>query len=443
MFRGYLQLFHDHVYYRRIYRRGVENLPPVGTPLLVTCNHQNSLNDPLALELKLGPRVVSIFARADVFNRPMVAAFLRALYILPAYRMRDGEETLTQNYVAFSEAAEQMNRGNSVAIFPEAMNQTCHWLGEFSMGYLRMVFGAAEANGFQQDILILPVAMHYENYYHMQADLVITYAEPIHLKDYYELYRTKPRTVQREINKLVRQRIEENMLDIRDLSNYEAIDYLRESYGTVFAAYRAKNPEILSDKLDADRELVAVLDRAKEIEPKEIEEIYASALELKKQTRRLGVRDWNFDKAWSWFGMFGRGLGLLLLLPLFLFALVPNIIIYFAPEKLVRKFQAMGGTFVMFVGGLRFITTALFSAPLCYLLTFVADGCLLGWNYWWIALLHLCALPWLGLFAWRYRIRVLKWWSEIRLHHQEVKAQEVRELRKLLWDRLDKIVKVE
>ena len=171
-------------------------------------------------------------------------------------------------------------RGGTVAIFPEGTNQDKRWLGEFSQGYLRMAFGAAEKSGFTEDIKILPTAIHYSNYFHMQSDMMMVSGEPVSLMPYYELYKVKPRTAMREVNHRVRDEVAGLMLNITDLENYEAIDYLRGSYGVKFAKARGLRPGVLPEKLEADKKLVAHLDALKAEKPEEAAEIYAETLRV-------------------------------------------------------------------------------------------------------------------------------------------------------------------
>lgn len=443
IFRSYLQFFHDKVYYRRIYREGTENIPAVGTPLLIVSNHQNSINDPLAIELEIGPRIVSIFARVDVFGRPILNTFLRSLYILPAYRLQqDGEHLLGKNYAEFEEADNRLLAGGTVAIFPEGVNQDKHWLGEFSLGYLRMAFGAAEKSGFQKEIFVLPTCNHYSNYFNMQSDMVLCFGKPVSLKPYYELYKTKPRTAQREVNKLVRERVSALMLNIEDVDNYEAIDYIRETYGRKYARRLGLNAKRLPEKLQADKKLCALLDAQKEnADATGVTELYRKVLELKQKTRALGFRDWNFDKPFRYGSVVGRAIAAIVLFPLFVFALIPNLILYWAPRRLVRLFKEKGGSFVMFTGGIQYILTSLITAPVCYSVVFVLDWCLLNW---WLALIHLCAQPWLGVFAWHYRLQFIKWKSELRFHRlgKYGKVDELYALRKEIWTALNVLLNV-
>lgn len=437
IFFGYLEWMHNKILYRKRYFTGKESVPPIGEPLVIVSNHQNALNDPLAIEFAFRNRMVSIFARGDIFANKIVGSFLNFLYILPAYRMRvDGLEAVEKNYESFDEAHERLLNGGTVAIFPEGTNQDKRWLGHFSQGYLRMAFGAAEKCNFSKDIKILPIANHYSNYFHMQSDILIACGTPISLQPYYELYKTKPRTAQREVNRVVRRQVEDLMLNITDLENYEAIDYLRGSYGVGYSRSRGLNPKVLPEKLQADKTLVTALNEFKAASPIESAELYDQTMRLKAIAEKYNVRDWNFDKPYSRFRHAFEGLLFALLFPLFVYALIPNIVAFFAPKGIVRKFNEKGSVFRMFAGGVQFALNSILVLPLCYAVVFVIDWFAVHWIY---AVAHIVILPWIGLFAWYYRIFFIKWRSERRFR-RVMKSDDMQlaiELRRRIWQTID------
>lgn len=438
IFFGYLEWMHNRILYRHTYFVNGKNVPPAGVPLVIVSNHQNALNDPLAIEFAFRNRIVSIFARGDIFANKIAGTFLKSLYILPAFRMKtDGIDAVNKNYETFDEAHERLLNGDSVAIFPEGTNQDKRWLGDFSQGYLRMAFGAAEKANFEKEIMILPTANHYSNYFHMQSDMLVICGEPISLKPYYELYKTKPRTAQREVNRIVRHQVESLMLDITDLENYNAIDYIRNSYGVTYAKSIGLNPDKLPEKLEADKRLVSGLDDLKNSRPEVSANIYEQIGCLEKVTKKYNVRDWNFDKAFSPFKHLISGLLFLFLLPVFIFALIPNVAAYFAPRRIVEKFNQKGDAFRMFAGGIQFTLNSVLVLPILYAVVFVVDWILVGWI---AALCHLLALPWLGLFAWYYRILFIKWKSEYRFYKalKNKDMQDAVKLRAHLWKLMDK-----
>ena len=441
LFYNYLKIIHNFMYYKKTYYIGRENIPHKGTPLLIVSNHQNAINDALAIEFGFKHRIVSIFSRGDVFEHKILAAFLKFLYILPAYRLRtEGENNLTKNYVSFDEANKRLLSGGAIAIFPEGTNQDKHWLGEFSLAYLRMAFSAAEETNFEKDIQILPIANHYSNYFLVRENLMLQIGKPISLQPYYELYKTKPRTAQRQVNQLVYQQIADMMLNVLDVENYEAIDYLRTTYGKRYAENHGLAYRKLPQQLQSDKDLVAALDKAKTDDEQTINELYQDTLCLKRATLQHKVRDWNFDKPFSVTSLIMQAFAFVLLFPVFVVALIPNILLFYIPKPMADKFKAKGGNMVLFAGGIQIVLNALFVIPISFLLVFVADILLFNW---WIAVIHLLSLPLLGIFAWHYRLQFIKWCSRWRFRKLEKQGdfKQIIKLRNKIRKQLDLLLK--
>lgn len=438
-----MRVFHDTYYYSWVYMIGKENIPPKGTPLIIVSNHINGMNDPLAIIFGFADRIVSIFARADIFVSKPMGRLFQGMYMLPAYRLNfDGEKALARNNDSFGEATERLLGGNAVAIFPEAMNQTRRWLGDFTSGYLRIGFRTAEKSGFTKDVVILPVCNHYTGFFRMRERMMLKIGKPVHLQPYYEMYKAKPRTVQRELNHLIRSRVDDMMLDIRDTEHYDAIEYLRNSrYGREYCRRSGRNPRYLPDKLASDRELVARLDTLNAAHPEEMGELYAGLVKLEQVTRKLRIRDWLYDKPLSLPQLIIYGTALCLLFPLFVFSLIPHILIYLAPMPITNKLKKREDSSRMFVGGVQFLLSGFLTVPVLYAATFLLEGFLISWI---VAAIHLALLPSLGVFAWNYRKLLIKWHGALwyrtmdKVHYR--KLRKARELRTRLFGRLDELM---
>ncbi len=142
----YLRFFYNKIFYKRTYKVNGEVIPKNGTPLLIVSNHQNCLNDPLGLVFSFSDRKPYVITRADVFSvSPMADKFLRAIGLLPAFRLDyDGEGALGKNAATFQMSEKALIEGKTVIMYPEACHQDKHWLGTFSLGYTKMAFEAAE-----------------------------------------------------------------------------------------------------------------------------------------------------------------------------------------------------------------------------------------------------------------------------------------------------------
>ena len=395
--KSYIRLLVEKAYYREVHYIGQENIPADGTPLLIVSDHQNSLNDALGLLLSVNDRLVHFIVRADVFAlSPLADKFLRSIGLLPAFRMNfEGESALSNNGATFRDSEKALSEGESVVIYPEAGHQDKHWLGTFSYGYTKMAFDAAEMTGFSREIFILPSCNHYSDYFGLRNDMLVKYGTPVSLKPYYELYRTKPRTAQREVNAIVRDQIKSMMLNIEDLPNYEAIDFLRRgTYGETFAESCGYDPESLPDRLESDRKLVADLAAAKESDEAAVQTLYDEASSLEKDLKSAGLTESVLDNAPTAGSLAFQAAVMIVLLPLAAFALWPSLICWFVPKYFSRKVgdRMLSGSFVI---GLN----VLFILPLAGLLTFI-----LTWiNASFIAaLIYTAALVPLCLFEWTY-----------------------------------------
>ncbi len=432
----YIQFIHNHIYYSKVETQGKENIPDKSEAVIIVANHQNAINDPLALEFAFPDRAVNLFAHGALFKNKFLNRFFRSIHVIPAYRMRtDGEESLGKNYDEFASVEDKLFNGESVGIFPEATNQTSRFLGEFSLGYLRMAFAAAEKQNFEKDVKVLPVGLHYDNYHRFRHSLLVNIAPAISLKPYYELYKTKPRTAQRQVNEAVRNALLKVMLDIPDAENYEAIDYIRNTYGIRYATLKGLDYRVLSQKLKSDQELTGRLMESKD----KADTIYKEALSLKESTFKAGLRDWIFTNKDSAGWLLCDALLLIAISPVFLFFLIPNLIVLLAPYTLYGKFDRIGEKFTMYRGGVNILLSSLITMPLAYIIAFIVDFFIIGILN---AIMKLILSPWTLIFCWGYYNQARKLISLIgsRLPSKRPVVTEIAEKRAQLWSELDNLI---
>jgi len=438
LFKGYMRFFHDHFYYKKVYWVDTENIPE-RCPVMVVSHHQNCLSDALGVLFSIEnrkDRQLRILARADVF-KPAFEKALRWLGIMPAFRLAyDGADSLSNNTYTISESGDELLEDGVVIIYPEAGHQDKRWMGTFSLGYLHIIFEAAKKSNFEKEMFIVPSCNHYSDYYDLREHFLVKYGKPISLKPYYELYKTKPRTVQREVNMLVREKIRELMLDITDLQNYEAIDYLRETYGVRYAKAKGFNPKELPEKLVADKLFYAELEALKQEYPEEVQELYDQTHELEKKSKEMGILDRSLEKHPSAALLFLKGLVFAVFFPLFIVACIPNYLVWVLPTLVTRRIEDR-----MFHSGIHYAAIQLITMPFFYLIMFVlvwifTKSCI-------IALVYLICLPFLGIFAWNYVKQWKTWRKEFRFVRlsKQGKLSRVIELRTRIYKSLDKLFK--
>lgn len=425
-FKIYLKFLSEKVYYRKVHYLDTENIPSDGTPLLIVSDHQNAMNDAFGVLMSMWDRVVHFIVRADVFAlHPVANKFLRSIGLLPAFRLNyEGEGALKNNDATFRVSEQSLIDGNTVVIYPEAGHQDKHWLGTFSYGYTKMAFDAAALGNFEKEVFILPSCNHYSHYRGLRTDAMVRYGKPISLKPYYELYKTKPRTAQREVNALVREQIKGMMLNIEDLENYDAIDYIRQSpYGEGYAKSLGLDPDNLPQKLEADKKLVAALTDAKAKDESKVLSVYQRASEFSDKMKNAGIADRNLDGVPKTMDVVLQILVLIVLSPLAVFALWPSVFSWFIPKHFSDKAEDK-----MFSGTFLIALNALFIFPIFGLLTLIVTWVKYSFV---TALLYVALFPALCLFEWTYA----NWIKELIQDLKAMKAAKSGELSRLAEER--------
>lgn len=439
IFKSYLRFTHNKVYYQKTYSINYENIPADGTPVIVVSNHQNCLNDPLGVLFTIRDRKPHFITRADVFAiHPIANKFLRSIGLLPAFRLDyEGEGALGQNDETFKVTERELVEGRTIIMFPEAGHQDKRWLGHFSQGYLKLAFEAAEMDNFNTEIFILPSCNHYTNYTDIQGQFMVKFGEPISLKPYYERYKSKPRTVKREINTLVKEKISALMLNIEDLDNYDSIDYIRTTYGKSYAAQKGTDTNYLPDMLVSDKEFCKRLDEFNRENPEQAAAIYDLASREKEGVKKLGIRSEALEKRPSAICTLLKALLAIVFIEVYIFSLWPALFLYAIPKLMHKKMS----TDIMFLGTYYFAFNVLFFIPIftiaTLLITFFSTGS------WLLALAHVALLPLLAIIACKYTKFIVKIARDLRWLRSSAsaKGKELQQLHDELWKRLDIVFK--
>lgn len=451
----------NNLMFRHVFYLKTKNIPPDGTPLVIVSNHQNCLVDAIAVLLSNSDsnRKFRFIARADIFDvSNVLTKFMRYLGVMPAYRANfEGLDAVRKNDKTFEDSEDLLSQGEAVMLFPEAGHQNKRWLGDFTSGYTTLAFNAAKKTDFLKEVFILPCANHYSRYYPIQGDMLIKFGTPVSLKPYYELYKDQPRTAQKEVSELVKAQIKEMMLNIEDLENYEAIDFLRTNFGEDYAHQHNLDYKELPEQLIADKQMVAAIAnipdnaKGKNNAPEGMDEvnpavgikkkIFNEAVELKKgleeekiSCKTLGKEFPENKKIFGVdsvkFGMTVRCVCLALLFPLWVFSLWPAYFIYMIPKPFARRMndRMLRSSFLLGF-------SAIITIPLFYLISFF-----LAWKAFTVvmAIIYVCLLPLLALFAWYYRDYSFGLKEEYRFYknRKSAKLRALKDLRDKLEDEL-------
>ena len=433
--RRYVKFMLETFYYKKTYCIGAENVTDYNTPTVIASNHQNALNDALGIMMNIMDRKVRFMVRADIFAVSKgIHDFLIWLGLLPAYRIDfEGEAAVANNGASFQEAEDAIREGHTVTIYPEAGHQDKHWLGTFTYGYTKMAFEAAEADGFTKDVKILPACNHYSDYFGLGTEMLVRFGTPISLQPYYELYKEKPRTAQRQVNKAVREQIDAMMLNVKDVEHYRQIDYIRTSaFGRRYAQSQGIDPDNLPQRLESDKKLVDTLAQA------DTQELYDDTQRLLDDMEAAKITEKSFQRSHSLPMIALRCLGLLALLPVAVFCLWPSFFVYWIAEYFSRRKKEdpmLRSSFLIAI-------SVVFTLPLFSLISLIVVWAKFSFL---AAIIYVALFPAFYVFEWHYNRWCKDFFEDIRCHKAERKGlfAKMMALREKIFNKTKEICQIE
>jgi 1-acyl-sn-glycerol-3-phosphate acyltransferase len=157
----------SNVLFNTIWRRkafGVENVPPAGTPVIFAANHR-SLADP-NLVGSLVPYPIYYFAKAELFDVPLVGWYIRRVNAFPVKRKEN-------DVGAFKTAVRVLEQGGGLLLFPEGgrrLDPVRQWKAKAGVGTLACRTGA----------MIVPVGVLHSDRFTRLASVTVRFGQPIY-----------------------------------------------------------------------------------------------------------------------------------------------------------------------------------------------------------------------------------------------------------------------
>jgi len=442
-------------YYGKVEIRGRENIPR-GQPVIFAPNHQQALMDALIV-LFAGPEDVVFLARADIFNKPLLAYLLNSLKILPVFRQRDGATELGKNEEIFSISVNVLKNNHQLCVMPEGNHGHQRRLRVFGKGIFRIAFEAQKEHGSRDFVKIVPVGLDFGDYVKQHSTLFVNFGKPIEVSQYWEQYEAAPPRAINEFKKQLISDLRPLMVDIQNEEFYEAIHGLRTIFNDDMRQIMGITGKRLSDRFRADKEMIARLDAliaCDEAAETNAAEVTGSAPHVNQMrpfarkverylegVKALNVRDWVVrDKGYGFGRTLWRYLTLLVTFPVFLYGFLTSIIPYWLPVHLVRNIKDR-----QFHSSVKAGLGILVLFPVWYLLLTLLVGIFTG--PWWIWAAFLVSLLPAGKAAlyWYFRWKKTVHGSRFRrmLRRKRPEAVELVSLREQIIAKARKLVAAE
>ena len=170
------------IYFKKIRVFGKDNLPK-DKAVIIVCNHQNALIDPLmiATHTQLKP---SFLTRASAFKNPIAAKLLDFIRMIPIYRVRDGIDNMEKNKETFDKSVNILLNNGSILIFGEGNHDLHRSLRPLKKGFSRIANMTLESNP-ELDLVILPVGINYSNHKKSGSNVSIHIGKPFPANGFY------------------------------------------------------------------------------------------------------------------------------------------------------------------------------------------------------------------------------------------------------------------
>ena len=209
-------------------KRKLHNAPKkMKAQTIFVSNHPSAFLDP-PLIATLGNPIVYFMTRSDVFKW-WLQPVTWGCHMVPIYRAeQDGEGTYEKNQEVFKGIRKVLKRKGSLIMFGEGYTDDVfiRSLKPMKKGPPRIGFGTMDATNWELDIKVQAVGVNYTNPGKMRSEVLISYAEPIRLQDYKELYDESPSKATLQLMRRLGEDIKANITCIDDRKKADFLEHL-------------------------------------------------------------------------------------------------------------------------------------------------------------------------------------------------------------------------
>jgi len=370
--------------YSRIEVRGKENIPTDGAVILAG-NHCNTLMDALVVLQAFKDETV-FGARADMFNKPLLAKIMFFLRILPMVRQRDGLRNVLKNYESIDTITETLEHGVRFCMFPEGRHRPARSLLPLGKGIFRAAFNANSRLEGKKPVYIVPVGLEYGDYFRYRSTCLISFGKPLNVTEFISKIDVgNEAQLMEPLKNELRSRMSELITYINDGEEYKD----KWALTRILARDDARRGN-LQERMHYNRYVIEQIEKACEKDPPAMAELLQQAGEFDVMRRKKNYSIWSFGKGNTTSGAIGKGAIAMLGIPYFIFAAIISLPMWVTFEILRRKLRDRA-----------FHNTAGFGikagmGPLVFLLWTILAFCLTPWYI--AVLLSLLTIPSYGFF---------------------------------------------
>lgn len=378
------------IFFRRVEVAGVERVPQ-DQPVIFVLNHPNGLVDPLFI-LCFAPRPVSLLGKSTLFKMPVIGWLCRALDTMPVYRQQDKGEDVSRNRETFQKCRELLERGGSLALFPEGVSHSEPSLRPLKTGAARIALGAA-SSGMQKELLIIPAGLYYTAKAMFRSSALLYFGAPIKVKAVTLDEKAEP---PREAARALSDQLDAALRQVTlNADQKQALDTVARAEEIFNSVHRAEPS--LADELQLKQRFIEGYEFYRTHAPEKLADIEARIRRYAEQLHQVGldVDDLSAAARATPSKALFRALSFLFVLPLALVGIVLHYPAYWLAGLIAQRLSRKDDDIIS--------TIKVLASLLFFPATWIVCGGICAWQWGWlVALVVLLCLPLLGFIAMRF-----------------------------------------
>lgn len=307
--------------YRKVEVHGKENIPQDGAVILAP-NHCNTLMDALVI-LRAFKDPTVFGARADMFNKPLIAKIMYFLRILPMVRQRDGLRNVLKNHDTQEIIIETIENDVRFCMYPEGRHRPAHSLLPLGKGIFRAALAANAKFGENKPVYIVPTGIEYGDYFRYRSTSLVTFGKPLNVTEFIKGLDVENEAQMMEpLRKELSARMSElfsYLPDGEDLQDRWTLVKMMSVAGRK-KCYGDFGTRLIED-MKSNREIIARICEKMEGKPDDMERLLERVHEFDKKRRHAGISIYAFRKRNN-AQLVGKGLAALIGLPYWIFSAI-------------------------------------------------------------------------------------------------------------------------
>ena len=387
------------VFLRKVTLSHTERIPR-GKPVILAANHPTAFMEPCVLACFLD-RPLYFLVRGDIFVKKFYISLLRALHMLPVYRLKDrGYKFVKANFETFDTCYDALHACKTIMVLAEGNTIAEKRLRPLKKGTARVAFGTIDKYPDIEDVYVVPVGVNFDYMDRFRAEVMVDFGEPLSVRSYYAQYYANNNEGIETFTTGLAQRMKALLVNIERMEDETLTEHLllmaRSARPAALLPVLGQNPELLQEEM-AIADAVNALPKAERTARAAQCKAYFDAIE------QAGVDDRTVleNRAPG----AGETAGIMLGTPLFLAGYLLN----YLPGRIARYLADTQVKSVEF-----YAPVMLAAAMLLYFVYFIALAAL-GfrlWGWWGLGATALVAA--LGYFAVLYREAFSAWRKRLR-----------------------------